>query len=127
MDEDWKIEIEIAKTVRKKAHDPYTNYWVGATLVAKSGKIYTGCNISNIGVQSICAERVAFVKAISEGEKEFERITVVGGKSGEDVEECLPCGHCRQFMSEFVNKDFKIRTLTKEYTIEELLPYQFSL
>lgn len=124
-------EFELAKKVMQNAQDPYSEYKVGAVLTAKSGKKYTGCNIANHGIQSICAERVAFVKAISEGEKEFERIVIIGGKTKERLEECLPCGYCRQFMSEFVKSDFKIYTWQKNgigcYSISELLPYGFSL
>lgn len=70
--------FELAKYTRENAHDPYTNYKVGAVLLTKSGKKYTGCNIANHGIQSICAERVAFAKAISEGEKDFEKIAIIG-------------------------------------------------
>ena len=98
-------------------------------LIPKHGKRYTGCNVENQGIQSICAERVAFCKAISEGEQEFERIVVLGGIKDEEPEKCLPCGYCRQFMSEFVDKDFKIYTVygnkVEEYTMKELLPYAF--
>lgn len=126
-----KEEFELAKKAMEKAHDPYSDYKVGAVLVAKNGKRYTGCNISNHGIQSICAERVAFVKAISEGESEFERIVVVGGKSVDELDECLPCGYCRQFISEFGDENFKIYTCNgdkiTEYSIKELLPYSFKL
>lgn len=124
-------EFELAKKALQNSHDPYSNYKVGAVLVCKNGKRYTGCNIANQGIQSICAERVAFVKAISEGEREFDRIIIVGGKDVEHLDECLPCGYCRQFMSEFVTEDFKILTMNqdkiREYTIKELLPYSFKL
>ncbi len=120
-------EIELAKKAMLQAYDPYTHFKVGAVLVTKSGKKYTGCNIANHGIQSICAERVAFAKAISEGEKSFERIVIVGGETIDTLEECLPCGYCRQFMSEFVAQDFKIVTIEKEYTLQELLPYKFNL
>ncbi len=113
---------------REKAYAPYSNFKVGAVLTTKEGKIYTGCNIENDGIMSICAERVAFVKAISEGEREFESIYVLG-----DKEQTTPCGYCRQFMSEFVKPDFKIyignqnkETFT-EYTIREMLPFNFGL
>lgn len=127
-----KEDIEIAKKARLFAYSPYSNFQVGVALRTKSGKIYTGCNIENHGIQAICGERTAFAKAISEGETEFESIAVVGAKKGEEPnEECLPCGYCRQFMSEFVNSDFKIYTFdgekVKEYTIEEILPYSFKL
>ena len=99
--------------------------------MTKNGKRYTGCNVQNHGIMSICAERTAFCKAISEGERDFERIVVIGGPEGQEPEKCLPCGYCRQFISEFVNKDFKIYTVfdnkVQEYTLEELLPHSFSL
>lgn len=124
--------LEQAKQAMKNAHSPYSNFCVGAALITKSGKIYTGCNIENHGIMSICAERVAFLKAISEGEKEFEYIVVVAGKKGEKLEPTTPCGYCRQFMSEFVSKDFKIYGLDekeniKEYKMCELLPENFSV
>ena len=124
-----KEDFELAKKAMLNAYDPYSNFKVGAVLTTKSGKKYTGCNVANDGIQSICAERVAFVKAISEGETEFVRIVVVGGKDNEHLQETLPCGYCRQFMSEFTKEDFKVHTLKndviKEYSIKELLPYGF--
>lgn len=125
-------EINLALEVRKKAIAKTSHYLVGAVLKTKEGKIYTGCNIENDGIQSICAERVAFCKALSEGEKNFEYIIVVGAKeNSNELEKCLPCGYCRQFMSEFTNKDFKIYTAyenkIEEYTIAELLPHGFNL
>lgn len=126
----YKEDIEIAKKARLCSHSPYSNFQVGTVLRTKSGKIYMGCNIENHGIQGICGERTAFAKALSEGEREFECITVVGSKKGmEPREECLPCGYCRQFMSEFVDDDFKIYTIygdeIKEYTMKELLPFGF--
>lgn len=125
-------EIEIAKSARKNSYSPYGKYYVGCALKAKSGKIYSGCNIENDGIQSICAERVAFTKAISEGEKEFEYIVICGGSSLDKLDNCLPCGYCRQFMSEFVDENFKIYALSEndkltEYTIGDLLPHSFKL
>ena len=127
----YNDDIELAKNARLKAYSPYSNFQVGAALRTKSGKIYLGSNIENHGIQGICAERTAFAKALSEGEREFDRITVVGSPKGEEcTEKCMPCGYCRQFMSEFVNKDFKICVVDKEnnveeYTIDELLPHSF--
>lgn len=127
----YEEDIRIAKEARHNAHSPYGNYYVGACLRTKSGKLYKGCNVENHGIQSYCAERTAFLKAISEGEREFESIVVVGAPAGEEtIEEIMPCGYCRQFMSEFVDKDFKIISVSKEndikeYTIEEILPYGF--
>ena len=127
---DYKNDIEEAKKARLNAYSPYSNFQVGAVLRCKDGTTFTGCNIENDGIESICAERVAFTKAISEGKREFESIAIVGSKKGEDpTDKCLPCGYCRQFMSEFVDEDFKIYSLDhgeiKEYTIAELLPYGF--
>lgn len=126
-----KEDFELAKKAMERAYDPYSKYKVGAVLTGKSGRKYTGCNIANHGIQSICAERVAFVKALSEGEKDFGRIVIIGGENGNHLQECLPCGYCRQFMSEFVTQDFKIYTLNgetvKEYRMDELLPYGFGI
>lgn len=100
--------IEIAKKAQENAYVPYSNFKVGAVLITKEGKIYTGCNVENHGIMSICAERVAFTKAISEGERNFTKILVIG-----DKDYTTPCGYCRQFMSEFVNKEFEIYTVYK--------------
>jgi len=129
---DLSNAIKIAKDVRKNVYSPYGKYYVGAALMAKSGKIYSGCNIENHGIMSVCAERVAFLKAISEGEHDFEYIVVCGGPDIGILEECLPCGYCRQFMSEFVSSDFKIYGLLSDdtvstYSISDLLPHSFSL
>lgn len=124
-------DIELAKKARLNARSPYSNYQVGAALRTKSGKVYLGCNIENHGIQSICAERTAFVKALSDGEREFESITVVGANKGEEPsEKCMPCGYCRQFMSEFVDDNFKVCVVDKdnnveELTINDLLPHSF--
>ena len=126
-------QINRAIEVRNNAYAPYSKYKVGACLKAKSGRIYAGCNIENNGIQSICAERVAFTKAISEGETEFESIVIVGGKEEqEEFDNAMPCGYCRQFMQEFVDKNFKIiiyksEQNRKEYTMDELLPHSFKL
>ena len=124
--------FEIAKKVMLNAHSPYSNFCVGAALVTKQGKVYTGCNIENHGIMSICAERVAFLKAISEGERDFNYIAVVAGKRDGELESTTPCGYCRQFMSEFVSNDFKIYGFDKdgnikEYNMGELLPENFSI
>ena len=129
---DLSKEIEIAKNSRKNSYAPYSKYYVGCSLKAKSGKIYSGSNIENYGIQGICSERVAFAKAISEGEREFEYIVVCGGSDLNKLDECLPCGYCRQFMREFVDDNFKIYALSdndkiSEYKIEDLLPHSFTL
>lgn len=126
------MEEEIKMTLEARKHAHCKIYKVGALLKMRSGKCYTGCNIDNFGIQSICAERVAFSKAISEGEYDFEYIIVAGGVPDSDtLDKCLPCGYCRQFMFEFVDKNFKIYAYfdgkLNEYTLEELLPESFSL
>ena len=124
-------DINLAKEARLNSCSPYSNFQVGAALRTKSGKVYLGCNIENHGIQAICAERTAFAKALSEGEREFESITVVGSPKGEEpTEKCLPCGYCRQFMNEYVDENFKVCAVDKdnnveEYTINELLPHSF--
>lgn len=124
-----------AKDASNNAHSPYSNFCVGTALLTKDGKIYTGCNVENHGIQSICGERVAFTKAFSEGEPSDNRdnyvaIMVVGHTRGSDeFVQTLPCGYCRQFISEFVNPDFKILTCVgeeiEEHTLAELLPLGF--
>ena len=125
-------EAKMALEAREKAYVPYSNFGVGCVLRTKSGKYFKGCNVENGGIQSICAERVAFTKAISEGEKEFESIVVCGAKVGKPIEKkCLPCGYCRQFISEFVEPDFKVKiwdgSKIHSYTIREILPETFFL
>lgn len=124
--------IEIAKNARLNACA--RDYYVGACLVTESEKYYSGCNIENDGIQSICAERTAFVKALSEGERKFKYIVVVGGYKDEPIlDDCLPCGYCRQFINQYVDSEFKIYTCfgknneIKEYTINDLLPHSFTL
>ena len=124
--------IKIAKSALETSYAPYSNYHVGAALVCKNGKIYSGCNIENHGIMAICAERVAFTKAISEGEKDFGFIVVCGGKDVNNLDDCLPCGYCRQFMTEFVDSDFKVYALGPNdkitpYYMSDLLPHNFSL
>lgn len=125
-------EIDIAKAAMHNAYAPYTKYFVGCALKASSGKIYSGCNIQNHGIQSICAERVAFCKAISEGEKSFEYMLICGSSDLITLDHCLPCGYCRQFISEFVNENFTIYVLSQantvsKYFIKDLLPHAFKL
>ena len=124
--------IETAVKAREMAYAPYSHYKVGAALLAKSGKIYTGCNVENASfTPTNCAERTAFFKAISEDDREFEMIAIVAGKDGEELSKnCTPCGVCRQVMTEFCDKDFKIILGTpddfKVLTLEEIMPYSFS-
>lgn len=123
-------DIELAKKARFNAYSPYSNFQVGVALRTRSGKVYTGCNIENHGIQGICGERTAFAKALSEGERDFESITICGAKKGEEpLKACMPCGYCRQFMSEFIDDNFKINIVHENeadvYTINDLLPHSF--
>lgn len=122
--------INVAKDARNNSYSPYSNFKVGCALLAKNGQIFSGCNIENGGIMAICAERVAFSKAISEGVKDFEAILVVGGK--DTLVYTTPCGYCRQFMSEFCGKDFPVYLCydddkIEKLTLEELLPHSFCL
>ena len=123
--------IKVAKIARENAYAPYSEFKVGAALKTKTGRIFEGCNIENSALSMTnCAERTAFFKAISEGEKEFEAIAIVGGKDNELIT-CPPCGACRQVMNEFCDKDFKIILFDGKdedvYTLEEILPLGFKL
>ena len=124
--------IQIAHEAREQAYVPYSNFAVGAALQTKSGKIYKGCNIESAAyTPTNCAERTAFFKAISEGEREFTAIAVVGGPKGEAAKEtCPPCGVCRQVMMDFCDpKEFSIILSSGEevleYKLSELLPLGF--
>ncbi|MBQ9849491.1 MAG: cytidine deaminase [Clostridia bacterium] len=125
--------INIALKAREKAYSPYSGFAVGAALLCKNGKVFSGCNIENSGYSATnCAERTAIFKAVSEGETEFERIAVVGGNSHEKIpsEYCPPCGICRQVMREFCDADFEIIIAKSEsdykvMTLAELLPMSF--
>lgn len=131
----YKKLIEKALEAADLAYAPYSKYHVGAALLTKNGKIFTGCNIENASFGATnCAERTAFFKAVSEGNREFQAIAIVGGP--EDNAEnsfsdyAYPCGVCRQVMQEFCEEDFKIivaRSITdyKEYSLSELLPHGF--
>ncbi|MFR1873606.1 cytidine deaminase [Mediterraneibacter faecis] len=124
--------IDTAIKQLKFSYTPYSNFKVGAALLTKSGKIYTGCNIENASyTPTNCAERTAFFKAVSEGVRDFQAICIVGGKDGKLTEYTAPCGVCRQVMMEFCNpKTFQIiLAVDKEryeiYTLEELMPLGF--
>ena len=124
--------IDTAIEQLKFSYTPYSNFKVGAALLTKSWKIYTGCNIENASyTPTNCAERTAFFKAVSEGVRDFQAICIVGGKDGKLTEYTAPCGVCRQVMMEFCNpKTFQIiLAVDKEryeiYTLEELMPLGF--
>lgn len=135
---DKNIIMRLINTAKESANSNfccgYSNYTVGAALLTNGGKVYKGFNVENDGIQSICAERTTFVKALTEQNKEFKCIAVVGKPlKNKEFIKTTPCGYCRQFISEYVkrNKDFKIYTYDDkeekiyEYTIGELLPEGF--
>jgi len=120
-----------AVEARNRAYTPYSHFKVGAALLSKNGKLFLGCNIENASyTPTVCAERTAFFKAVSEGVTEFEKIAIVGGKDGEFVKFCPPCGVCRQVMAEFCDADFKIVLGTPDsiqtYSLSEILPLSFT-
>ena len=124
--EEKKSLIDLANEARRRAYVPYSKYPVGAALRTKSGRIFTGVNVENASYpQTMCAERVAIFKAVSEGETEFELIAVVTNNGGS------PCGGCRQVMAEFGLEAIVLfgngkGELVKETTVNELLPEAFT-
>lgn len=124
--------IDLAIEQLAYSYTPYSHFKVGAALLTRDGKLYTGCNIENAAyTPTNCAERTAFFKAVSEGEREFQAICIVGGKDGVLTEYAAPCGVCRQVMMEFCNPEtFQIILATGReqyeiFTLKELLPLGF--
>ena len=124
--------VKLAIDAREYSYSPYSNFKVGAALLTKSGKVYTGCNVENAAqTPSNCAERTAFFKAVSEGEVEFSRIAVVGAAKDSELDYCAPCGVCRQVMMEFCDIDTFEVILAKSdqkfevYKLKEILPMGF--
>ncbi len=124
--------IEAAFLAKKQSYAPYSNYHVGAALLDSDGEIYGGCNIENAAYSPTnCAERTAFFKAVSEGERGFEAIAIVGGSQDNPTDYAYPCGVCRQVMMEFCNpEEFRIITAVSEeqymeQTLAAMLPHGF--
>lgn len=136
---DKKEQIQAALEMLRYSYSPYSNFKVGAALSTADGELYTGCNIENAAFgPTICAERTAFFKAVSEGKRKFTSIVIVGGKADAEerygaklTEVCPPCGVCRQVMREFCDPDtFRVILAVsperyEEYTLAELLPLSF--
>lgn len=123
----------MALEARKKAYAPYSHFLVGAALLCRDGSIYTGCNVENASYPaSNCAERTAVFKAVSEGRRDFVAAAIMGGREGEEsLEDCTPCGICRQVFAEFGDGDMVVVTGTsprdyRKYTLKELLPHSFT-
>lgn len=136
MNDMFKILISKAMEARKGAYAPYSKYLVGAALLTDNMTIYTGCNIENASYGATnCAERTAIFKAVSEGERNFNAIAIVGAPADSEMdtvfsEYAFPCGMCRQVIQEFCKPDFTIivaKSLEdyKVFTLKELLPYGF--
>lgn len=124
--------IELAAAQLARSYAPYSGFKVGAALLTEDGRFYTGCNIENAAyTPTNCAERTAFFKAVSEGERKFRAICIVGGKDGIPTGYAAPCGVCRQVMMEFCDPEtFQIILATsveqyEVFTLRELLPLGF--
>ena len=128
-----EVLVKAAIDATKYAYVPYSNFKVGAAILAENGTIYTGCNIENASYSPTnCAERTAIFKAVSEGVTKFKKIAVVGGPNGNLENYCPPCGVCRQVISEFADEDFELILGTSENTyavynfFQEVLPLSFT-
>ena len=125
--------IKFATDARNFSYAPYSKFSVGTALLCKNLKIFTGCNIENASFSATnCAERTAFFKAISNGEKDFSTIAIVGGNEDDSIKNfCFPCGVCLQVMSEFCDVEkFTVilynGKILKKYKLCELLPQSFN-
>lgn len=132
---DDRTLVELAFQAREQSYSPYSHFKVGAALLCKNGEVYKGCNIESCSyTPTNCAERTAFFKAVSEGEREFDSIAVVGGpeSEGDSLSRfAAPCGVCRQLMYEFCSDDFRVILARSAedfevYTLRELLPMAFT-
>ncbi len=129
--------FDAACKAAENSYSPYSGFRVGAALLCADGRVYLGCNIENSSYSAtVCAERVAFQKAVSDGKRDFVSVTIVGGREGVYETPCRPCGVCRQVMAEFCNNDdFEIilpyfsneQLKFEKFNLSELLPHSFSL
>ena len=123
--------VELSKEAMQRAYAPYSGYQVGAALLCADGSVYLGSNIENASyTPTVCGERTAIFKAVSEGKREFTAIAICGGKNGVITGAFPPCGVCRQVMREFCDDDFTVYLVNAEgfdtVTLADLLPYSFS-
>ena len=123
--------VELSKEAMLRAYAPYSGYQVGAALLCADGSVYLGCNIENASyTPTVCGERTAIFKAVSEGKRDFTAIAICGGKNGVITGAFPPCGVCRQVMREFCDDDFTVYLVNAEgfatVTLADLLPYSFS-
>lgn len=120
----------LAEKARGQSYSPYSHFAVGAALLCSDGTVYTGCNIENAAYSpTVCAERVAIFKAVSEDRRDFTAIAIAGGPADEDNprDDCFPCGVCRQVLSEFCPPSLEVVTRGGVITLEKLLPHSFKL
>jgi cytidine deaminase len=128
---DYSQLAQSALSAMEQSYSPYSNFRVGAALLAKNGKIYCGCNIESAAFSPTnCAERTALFKAVSEGEREFSAIAIAGAPMGGEPQYCYPCGVCRQMLNEFFTADCEIIIVKsiddyKIHSFGEILPYGF--
>ncbi len=134
MNVEIKKLISAALDIRKNSYAPYSHYAVGAAVLADDGSIFTGVNVENASYPvGICAERTALSSAVSSGKRSFKAIALAGGKEGEEpADHCLPCGMCRQFMSELCTGELIVISARSEedyrlFKLSELLPHTFKL
>lgn len=111
----------------EKSYSNYSHFTVGAALLTTDGKLFTGCNIENASYSlTICAERTAVFKAVSEGYTDFAAIAVAGSGNGDFSKACYPCGACLQVLSEFCSDEFKVILADGEYRLSDFLPNRFN-
>ena len=116
-----------AVNAAEKAYSKYSKFSVGAALLSVDGEIYTGCNIENSSYSlTICAERTAVFKAISEGVTKFKAVAIAGGSDNDFTKPCVPCGACLQVFSEFCDDDFLIVLSNGWYRLADFLPVRFN-
>lgn len=121
--------LKLAREAAEKAYAPYSRFQVGAALECADGRVFTGCNVENSALGcTMCAERTAIFKAVSEGQKQFTRIAIYG----ESADYCMPCGSCRQVMAEFSDGDLELLCANASggyvsYKLSQLLPHAFRL
>ena len=130
---DEKGLLAMAREARQNAYAPYSGFLVGAALYAKDGRIFCGSNVENASfTPTCCAERVALFSAVSTGVRDFEALAVVGGFGEKRKPRCMPCGVCRQALSEFCSEDLSVILEDEEgnpsvLSLGELLPHRFCL
>ena len=119
--------IDIALCAMKNAYAPYSKCLVGAAILCDDGSVYSGCNVENASYSlTVCAERIAIFKAVSEEKKDFSAIAVAGSADGDFSRNCTPCGACLQVMSEFCGGDFTIILADGEHKLSEFFPVSFN-